>query len=289
MIEIASISGIYEHTAGLELMDQLQNVYPEGRIRHYFEMRLPSTDARIQEVLRILAESGWIPTRPDKRWDQSREYLFRLHREYDSSDFASCDLLELRIPSKDWVEDAWRNKDGRIELPGPLKKRLDFRKCNFSWYVVPERAKRILEASDLKRIVFHETIATTKSNGERLQLPNWSYFGNPWWELDSDFTMPPLSPKMQFENREGKPVNHGDYSNGFHRKDGQYSHPEFHYRESDLEGLDQFDLARTAEPFGNRQGYDPFDRPLIVSKRFYDFCVANNLKADWVPVRVDPD
>jgi hypothetical protein len=60
-----------------------------------------------------------------------------------------------------------------------------------------------------------------------------------------------------------------------------------HYRRSDLEDLAPFDLARTYEPFGNYSGYDRQNCSLIASKKFYEVCVANKLKTDWVPVRIE--
>jgi hypothetical protein len=80
-----------------------------------------------------------------------------------------------------------------------------------------------------------------------------------------------------------------DFSNGMQRSEGLFAHPELHYRKSDLERLEEFDLARTFEPFGNHRGYQRLFCPLVASRRFYETCVANKLKTGWAPVRIDPE
>lgn len=273
------------------LLEQLIAIYPEGHRFNMFGCSLQMDDPRFAAVTECLRNAGLSPRADRSKPASVSEFSFSMTREYEPADLAACTLLELRGAPGDWptrwIPDAWRSDDGRIELRGPLKKSMDFGKCNFEWHVVPHRVKVLLAAEGLKHVCFRKTIPMTRSGIDRLRLPNWSYFGKPWWELDSDFTLPPLSPAMTFTNRLGNPVNRGDYSNGFHRVDGSYNHAELHYRDSDLNELGPFDLARTAEPFSNRLGYDPFDRPLVASKRFYDLCVAHNLKADWVPVRID--
>ena len=287
----AHIGALFERDTDANLLERLATAYPEGRIRHFFELDLPQDDPRTKAALTILSTAGLRPwTDHSREIERTHEFRLTLRREYTHKDFERCDLLELG-PSRDAVvEYAWRDNEGLIQLPGnELKKRFDFASCLFGWFVVPERVKHLLKESGLKNIVFKTTIPMIKSQGERLQLPNWSYWGKPWWELDSDFTMPPLAPNLMFTDRDGKPVRQGDFSNGFHVKEGLYAPPELHYRKSDLANLRPFDLARTYEPFGNRQGYDRGDCKLIVSQRFYQFCQEHGLKADWVPVRIDPE
>jgi hypothetical protein len=107
-----------------------------------------------------------------------------------------------------------------------------------------------------------------------------------WWELTSDFELPPLSPAMDLRDNNGNPIARGEVSNGCHRYEGLYIHPELHYRAEDLETMKPCDLAWTAESFGGVPSADA--RVLIASNRFYRFCVDHALKTEWVPVRIDP-
>ncbi len=65
--------------------------------------------------------------------------------------------------------------------------------------------------------------------------------------------------------------------------EGNYVRPELHYLQSDVERFPDFDLACTFERFA----WSPLNRCLIASQRFYRFCVDNDIKCDWIPVRID--
>ena len=56
------------------------------------------------------------------------------------------------------------------------------------------------------------------------------------------------------------------------------------YRASDLAAIEPFDVA-----LASKADFAVVIRPpLIVSKRFYELCVARKWKAKYVPVAVDP-
>lgn len=110
-----------------------------------------------------------------------------------------------------------------------------------------------------------------------------------YWELDSDFILPPLSPSMTLTDSAGRPIRGDDFDAGVHRREGSYMHPDLHYRASDLTGLEPFDLARAFEPFGKHRTYSSLNCPLMASRKFYECCVSNGLRAGWVPVRIGPD
>jgi hypothetical protein len=63
-----------------------------------------------------------------------------------------------------------------------------------------------------------------------------------------------------------------------------YSDLQYAFRSDELRAIEPFDAARTWE-YGR---HDLFysDRGLIVSQRFYRFCVKHKLKGEWVPVLV---
>jgi hypothetical protein len=74
------------------------------------------------------------------------------------------------------------------------------------------------------------------------------------------------------------------------RAGGKDSNPQLRYRKSDLDKMPDWDLAFTFEALvAGRPVAGPYDRSLVASKRFYEFCRENGLKTDWVPVRIDPD
>ncbi|MDB5290088.1 MAG: hypothetical protein JWL69_1329 [Phycisphaerales bacterium] len=175
-------------------------------------------------------------------------------------------------------------------LDGYLKKSVQIGFTMPTWHVVPDRVKKLIEHSDLGGVTFKPTLllSGTYADADAQPIP-WDSYGEPWWELDANLTMPPLSDSMMFTDSDGRVLKERDFSNGFHRKEGLYLHPELHYRALDLAKLPPFDLARTYEPFGNRRGYDRTDCPLVASQRFYDFCEQHGLKTGWVPVRIEQD
>ena len=99
--------------------------------------------------------------------------------------------------------------------------------------------------------------------------------------------MPPLAPYSQLTTNDGQPFV-GNYDNGCLYLEGLVERSELHYKASDMEALaaaDPFDLALTQERFGIREWV--CDPCLVASPRFYKFCVANNLRMNWMPVRLE--
>jgi hypothetical protein len=121
--------------------------------------------------------------------------------------------------------------------------------------------------------------------GDDAQVP-WETYGQPWWELTSDLTLPFVSPSMMLADRHGRRITDGDFSKGCYRHEDLYGHAELHYRAEDIEPLvGTFDLAHTREAFGQVQ--DPSVRPLVASKRLYELCRSKGLQSGWAPVRID--
>jgi hypothetical protein len=221
------------------------------------------------------------------------EFWLRLDREYAAADLAACEYLRIAPPPKAFHMEAYRRTEaGHIILPKwKMPRGFDVMITHLQIaYFTTERARSALEDAGLQHVVFRPAFygpyrlqegETEESIAER--------YGRPYWELDSDFTLPPLSPSMRFTDKNGRPWVRDDFSNGLQPREGLFSHPELHYRRSDLEDLAPFDLARTYEPFGNYSGYDRQNCPLIASRRFYETCVANKLKTGWVPVRIEPE
>lgn len=276
-----------------EKIDVLASIYPEGRTADcWFNMRLPSDDPRVNSVLRQLSSWELVPWADHFRpRNENCEYRFWHQRVYEDADLAEVLYLELHPPIEAHVHDSPRRTDGLLRLlQGYLNEQFDFATTDFPiGYIMPDRVRRTLDRSFLVGLRCRPTLLLpgTYATADVEPIP-WDRHGDPWSELDSDFTMPPLSDSMTFTDKDGKTLKERDFSNGFHRREGLYLHPELHYRAADLEKLEAFDLARTFEPFGNRKGYDRLDCPLIASNRFYQFCVEHGLKTGWVPVRIDP-
>jgi hypothetical protein len=310
MQEFARIGTIYRKDDD-RLFSELVQIFPEGqtgKVGHAFHARLPLRDDRTQSITNALNDAGmrpWLDTSRPK--DRRAEYGYALERVYDEADLAGCEYLELHPPNNAHNSEAIsRNQDGEMIIPEQwTSDAFDILSGLSCWLFVPSRVKDLLEAGGLRHVGFRPTVNVphlTEYNAtvdmvvdlipdisalERgSRDPDWPV---PYWELESDFTLPPLSSSMSFKNSDGRPVDSGDFSRGFHRCEGPYIHPELHYRASDLKGLEPFDLARTYEPFGNHHGYNLLDRPMVASKRFYHYCVSHGLRTGWVPIRIDPD
>jgi len=112
--------------------------------------------------------------------------------------------------------------------------------------------------------------------------------GGPFWEVTSDFILPPVSPSVELLDKSGKRVWPGSVAS-VSRVGGLYNSPELHYRASDLRAIDSFDIAKTYESFGIAgTERKPDYCPIIVSKKFYELCQHHNFKVDWLPVHIDP-
>ncbi|WP_406693696.1 hypothetical protein V5E97_21935 [Singulisphaera sp. Ch08] len=277
------------------LIESLRSLFPEQILPKGFMCEAPLDDERTRQVLHLLEQAGLKPwdftTGLEKKSDS--EFSISLIREYDADDLAACDYLEIWPPSKAYHPEAdLRTDSGEMLIPQRhLPRGFAIMSSHlYRSYFVTEHAKSVLEAVPFRGVRLkpasyqpssHRKISTDPSNALGPSTP--------YWELDSDLTMPPLSPTVRLTDRDCKPVRRADFSNGMQRTDNLFKPVELHYRKSELERLEEFDLARTFEPFGNHRGYQRLFCPLVASKRFYETCVANKLKTGWAPVRVDPE
>lgn len=277
------------------LLAKLRSEFPEQEALRGFSLVKHIDDNCMQEALDLLGAAGLRP------WDFNQErplevgveYYLTYERVYDATDLSACEYLQILPPPKAFhMEAYWRTESGRIILPKyKMPRGFDIMITNLRIaYFATERAKTTIEEARLRNISFLPACF----GPARLQKGDTedsiaAQYGRFYWEIDSDFTMPPLSPSMRFKTADGSPWRRGDYSNGLHACEGLFRRPELHYRRSDLDRLEPFDLARTLEPFGNYRSYDKQLCPLIASGRFYETCVAGKLKTGWIPVRVDPD
>lgn len=150
----------------------------------------------------------------------------------------------------------------------------------------PDAIRQRLEAATFRHLRFGVLKIKRRSTGPDLfeDVPGHT----PWWQLQSDRELPAMCEVIERSIVRGSmpplPTTRD------HRGNVVLSEPPFgdlqpRYLESEWRERTPFDVAASYE----RTGIGEFGRMLVVSKRFYDFCEREGLKADWVPVRIDPD
>jgi hypothetical protein len=131
-------------------------------------------------------------------------------------------------------------------------------------YVVSGSAKKMLEGASWMGLFFREAVLNDASS---LNKPDVL------WEIDSKIELPQMSNSF---------INPHSVVPCHFIEDRPYRNGEPHYREPDLLPLGAFDIARTLERLGSDQG-------LIISQRFYRFCLEHAMSLEVRPVRIDPE
>lgn len=277
------------------LYTRICSTYPEGRMtggspifgqRDFFECTLPEGDFRLRKILAILEEAAIVLPAGERGRSVSRKISFQMHREYEDGDYKKAELLTF-VP-RQRIRGLYRTREGLLLLEvGDVKDHIDIAFADGFSRVVSDRLRRVLEKSGLNHLVFRPTVLVkpdTLVNGElvSLELP-WPNGRPAFWELTSDFALPPFSPPYPVVDNDGRPFS-GDCSNGCFPRDGLFQRFELHYPASAVASLEPFDLALTHEGFGPKP--DQFDRVLVASKRLYKLCAAEGLPMDWIPVQI---
>jgi hypothetical protein len=288
---IARILGLFRHDVGDDLFEKLVNAFPEGRggsHGHAFDAALPLDDERTVRWMALLEHAGYSPwTDRSRPIHKSKEFWLEFIRQYEDSDLASCDLLEVS-PRAVCPGEYRQEETGHVKLDvHRLDNSVDFALARYQRYVVPNRVKRRLEVRALSHVLFRPTLLADPhdTEGGAARVIPWPQWGPPWWEITSDYTLPPVSPSMDLRDRHSRPVPHGDRNREYRRQEGLHAYPELHYTRQSLQGLEPFDLARTFECFGGELRWD--ERTLVASPHFYRVFKELNVETDWVPVRID--
>lgn len=279
MKTLVKILSIDAKKVGEGAIVELGLIYPDGRDGLHFECQLPWEDERVHKVIRCLAGHGFVP-RNGRRRAGPNEYWMAIERTYDRSDLDSASCLNLRaeVPFRSYT----RSSEGLIELDAEeIQPDADIAFASPPWTVVSGRLKDLIEGEGMSHVVFRETRVVGPS---RLRT---EYEGQ-FWELTSDFVLPPMSPRCKFiDARTGEEVA-GDSQAKFVLREGLappeilYTPAEIHYVATAMEALEPFDLALTRETFAGN-----YSRMIVASQRFYRFCTAHDLKIFWTPVRID--
>lgn len=283
MNEIAKIGVLFRNEVGDDVFDALSRIFPEGvhgASQNGFYAVLQANDARTSAILSILDNAGLRPWVSNGHMPvRGKDYILHYQRVYESADLLNYECIELCPLGEGRIEKGQARsitqsttvirEPGRIEMCriGPS-----------SSFVTVQRARDALEAAGLQGLKFRPVIKQYNSIDYDLYDED-----DTWWEIDTDIVLPPVSPSMTLLTRHHQP-HPRDLSEGCYRREGFYLLPELYYRRADIERLAPFDVARTYEYFG---APTPFDRAMVVSRRFYEVCLEHNIRSHWIPVHLE--
>lgn len=285
---------------GDDLYRRLLDAYPAGaQLGGGFQVRLSANDARVNEMLRLLREAGLEPWEDRTRKKKDSEFGYRYVREYDDHDLTEAPFFALHAFM---LLDAWegRTDDGILRLnrvglrDGEMEQHgYEIVNCSES-ILVSDRVRGLLKDSDLGGWRLSPTRLMDGPDYPEREATNWAEVGGPWWELWSDFVLPPLNrEKIEVTDNRGNPIPpESDKPVGYIREIRQPDEPrfmsgvEYHFKRRDFERVPPFDIAGLHE---KRSRYES-ERPLIVSQRFRAFLNEHGIKgATYIPVRIDDD
>ena len=273
------VLNIFREELSPEVFQSLARVYPEGirKSPSCFNCALNWNDSRKDQLLKILESNGY------RAWSgagmrKANELTIITARQYEETDLATAKLLRLfEHPDQDLFA-ADYGGDGVLKIDGQAASAGFDLVWNFTeTLVVSQITRKRFMASGLTKMVFRPTHVLWEG---RTAGPGH------YWEMTSDFVLPPLSPLCKLVTNNDEPFT-GDPQRGCMLVEGQYRPPEFHYNSTVLPPLEEFDMALANEFLGPSPGR--VFRPLVVSQRFYQFCKEQDFKLSWIPVRIDPD
>jgi len=265
---------------GRSRVDDIRREWPEAIDYGSIRLHGGEDDPAVLGVLRKLNEWGWKPIDPAEHYDEAKHFELIRTREYEPPDLDGLECLQ--IWPELMVEMEWEPAGYGIRR-GQYKRRADFaRGRSGKPIIVSQRVRALLETADFRGLHFAPLQLFKRVGGSydspKLGNLEWSSVGEPWWILDSILTLPPVGPYLYIQGGgDGKIYPRGTRQ-GIIREPG-FSDVERHYVRSELAKLGEFDVAREWESLGAVD--------IIVSRRFYEFCKAHNLKCGFKPVRID--
>ncbi len=217
----------------------------------------------------------------DSKKSGGKEY--RVHKYYikEDSDFDSSRCIELQ-PIKDlkWVLREHIDT-GTILVPiNSLGNKARFVGADKS-VIVSSKTRDELLAQGFLHLTFRPTKPAQYSDVGPPEVLSWEHHSPQWWELWSDLTLPPLSPTMKHTDGNGNVVAR-DWKGWKWFSNPTEDDDRLHYLDSELKGVEPFDIAVTFEHQAS-----PWQRYLVVSQKFYQFCKSKKWAADWEPVAID--
>ncbi len=278
MKEIASFFVDAEYCHDFGDMRQLLVRYPAGRLgNNYFSLETETNSPLYGELYSFLVSLGLKPSAPQANQSVG-EYGLTVMRYYDETDWDQAKYLQPFPKTSLGLSIRRSMKDRLLLRPAHARRTHLLAAANWAWLVVSDDMKQKLEQSGLQRLKFLE-----------VQFPKTlPAAAGTLWELTSELRLPRMSPRCKFvKELGGKQVPHWEPNCTLVEGDSLTGdvHPEFHYQESVIRSVEPFDLALTFEGWGGGEG----DPKLVASKRFYQFCRAQQIKMSWMPVRIDPE
>jgi hypothetical protein len=147
--------------------------------------------------------------------------------------------------------------------------------------IVSSKTRDELAAQGFQRLSFRWTKPATYPDVGPPEVLSWEHHGPPWWEPWSDLTLPPLSPTMKHTDGTGNVVPR-DWKGWKWFSSPTEDDERLHYLDSEPKAVEPFDIAVSHEHQAS-----PWQRSLIVSQKFYQFCKSKNYAAGRGPVAVD--
>lgn len=270
-------------------LDRVAAIYPECVEQRTIFAELPTEDPRMIAILDELHRAGF------SAWDhvherrRGAEYNLRLSRTYSPAELSLFSFLEVAPDVRGWVDgQSPRTNSPEVVLyEAPM---LDIGLVGMGrCYVASAKVYKALLSGGFSDLLWRQTKMKPSGAppGERrseydkkLNPPK----RGPWRALRSELVLPPLAPSMPLFHTDHSPFT-GDFSKGCWRRDGLYTHAELRYRAADLEAFGPFDLAHTYEMFEALPR--EYDRPLVASQRFYQYCLKHGIETSWQPVRIE--
>ncbi|NOS69460.1 MAG: hypothetical protein HOP33_05955 [Verrucomicrobia bacterium] len=205
-------------------------------------------------------------------------YGFVVTREYEEKDFVACDYLcVLGLQGRNMKHEEKRDALGRLLIgPGNPERLESFGQDNHR-IVVSHQIREMIKEKELRGLTFQEACFEEKNSKQSVGR---------YYELRASKTLPKLANTRQLMCYGMEPTGKvetfkGDYSRMVFIDDPPYALGEIHYRRSNIEALGNFDVAETFEHLWIPQ------RSLVISQRFYQFCLENDIPLTVLPVRID--
>jgi hypothetical protein len=251
-----------------ELFSVVTSLKPGGQRTDFFFVEAHPGDkeanALVDRVFAVCSQHGL----KYKAAGEPGCYEYLVLPVYERSDFIAAPLLCLWTQKKMFkgLDSDKRDEQGRVVLPAPEAKP-SIKIASIwpkPWIVVSHATRRVLESGGLLGMQFQEVAI----KGHSIHTSP-----HPFWELRSAGVLPKMVNSVPDTTVSWEPPRYVIA--------GSYGEP--HYRQRELESLGAFDIAHTCELLA---GGDP---ALVVSQRFYQYCLRNKIPLEVRPVRIDPE
>ena len=246
-----------------DLFAEISRLKPECKGPDFFHLEAkPGDDEDAKLVEQIVAMCK------ERGLDRVRgAYSHHVSPVYEPSDLEAAPLLRLSTQRKLFkgINSNQRDERKRIVLPATEAKPTIKIASIFPepWIVVSSATRRILESGGLIGMKFDEVAI----KGHSIHVAP-----EPFWELRSDVILPKMLNSV---------INPPEPGWSTYTINDPLAEP--HYRQSEIQALGAFDIAQTWERSGRSESPD-----LIVSQRFYQYCLKHTIPLQVRPARIDP-